>query len=64
MRIQRVLTFVSGVARALVQSVVKAVVTSVVMGALVVALMHYMAVPVPSASDLIGGLSELAEVLS
>jgi hypothetical protein len=60
MRIQRVLTFVSGLARA----AVKAVVTSVVLGALVVSLMHYMSVPVPNLYYLIGGLSELAEVLS
>ena len=43
---------------------VKAVVTSVVLGAFVVSYMYYMSVPVPDVNDLIGGLSELAEVLS
>jgi hypothetical protein len=33
-------------------------------GLVVVAVMKYMGVPVPSASDLIGGISRLANVLS
>ena len=49
-------TFVSGVAGGLV----KAVVTSVVLGFVLVSVMHYMGVPVPSANDLLGGLSRLA----
>jgi hypothetical protein len=60
MRIRRgfrsVSTFVSGVAGGLV----KAVVTSVVLGFVLVSVMHYMGVPVPSANDLLGGLSRLA----
>jgi hypothetical protein len=64
MRIRRVFrsvsTFVSGVAGA----AVKAVVTSMVVGVVVVSVMHYMGVPVPSAHDLLGGLSKLARGLS
>jgi phosphate/sulfate permease len=45
-------------------AMLKAVVTSVVLGAVVVSVMQYMGVPVPSAHDLIGGLSRLAHVLS
>ncbi|HET7114440.1 MAG TPA: hypothetical protein VFI57_12395 [Pyrinomonadaceae bacterium] len=59
MRIRRVFrsvsTFVSGLAGA----VVKAVVTSMVLGVVLVSVMHYMGVPVPSAHDLLGGLSRL-----
>ena len=64
MRIRRVFrsvsTFVSGFAGAMV----KAVVTSMVLGAVAVSVMHYMGVPVPSAHDLLGGLSRLARGLS
>lgn len=42
----------------------KAVVTSVVLGVVVVSIMQYMGVPVPSAHDLLGGLSRLAHALS
>ena len=45
-------------------ALLKAIVTSVVLGAVVVSVMQYMGVPVPSAHDLIGGLSRLAHVLS
>jgi hypothetical protein len=64
MRIRRavrsVSTFVSGLAGA----AVKAVATSIVLGVVVVSVMHYMGVPVPSANDLLGGLSRLARGLS
>lgn len=64
MRIRRVLrsvsTFVSGLATAMV----KAVVTSMVLGVFLVAVMHYMGVPVPRAADLLSGLSRLADILS
>lgn len=53
-------TFVSGLAGA----VVKTVVTSMVLGVFVVSIMHYIGVPVPSADDLIRGLSRLAPDLS
>ena len=52
--------FVNGLAGA----TVKAVLTSVAVGAVVVAVMHYMGVPVPSGSDLLGGLSRLVRGLS
>jgi hypothetical protein len=62
MRIRRVIRsvskFVSGVAGA----ALKAVVTSLVLGAVVVSVMHYIGVPVPSAHDLLHGLSRLARL--
>lgn len=64
MRIRRVIRSVSTFVNGLAGAMVKAVVTSVVLGALVVSIMHYMGVPVPSAHDLLGGLSQLAKVLS
>jgi hypothetical protein len=48
----------------LLGAVVKAAVTSVVLGAVLVSVMHYMDVPVPSAVDLIRGVSKLANALS
>jgi len=45
-------------------AMLKAVVTSVVLGVALVAVMHSMGVPVPSAHDLLGGLSRLAHVWS
>lgn len=64
MRIRRavrsVSTFVSGVAGA----AIKAAVTSIVLGVVLVSVMHYMGVPVPSANDLARGLSRLARGLS
>lgn len=44
--------------------VLKAAVTSMVLGVVVVSIMHYMGVPVPSAGDLLRGVSRLANVLS
>lgn len=48
----------------LLGAVVKAAITSVVLGAVLVSVMHYMGVPVPSAVDLIRGVSRLAHALS
>lgn len=48
----------------LITAVLKAAVTSVVLGVVLVSVMHYMGVPVPSAVDLIRGVSRLANVLS
>ena len=63
MRIRRafgsVSTFVNGVAGA----AVKTALTSIVVGAVVVAVMHYIGVPVPRVDDLLKGLSRLADVL-
>jgi hypothetical protein len=64
MRIRRVFRSVSTFVNGLAGAVVKAVVTSMVLGVVVVSVMHYMGVPVPSAHDLLGGLSRLARGLS
>lgn len=45
-------------------ALIKAVVTSMVLGVFVVSVMHYMGVPVPSANDLLRGVSRLANILS
>lgn len=64
MRIRRavrsVSTFMNGVAGA----AVKAIATSIAAGIVIVAVMHYMGIPVPSAHDVLGGLSRLARGLS
>jgi phosphate/sulfate permease len=64
MRIRRLLRAVSKFLTQLGAAMLRAVVTSLVLGVLVVSLMHYMGVPVPSAHDLLGGLTKLAEILS
>jgi hypothetical protein len=64
MRIRRVFRSVSTFVNGLAGAAVKAIVTSIVLGMVVVAVMHYMGVPVPSAHDLLGGLSRLARGLS
>jgi hypothetical protein len=43
---------------------IKALVMSVVVGIFLVSVMHYMGVPVPSAHDLLGGLTRLAGIRS
>jgi uncharacterized protein (DUF111 family) len=42
----------------------KAVLTSVIVGVVLVTAMHYMGVPVPTATELLRGVSRLANVLS
>ena len=42
----------------------KAVVTSMLVGVFVISVMHYMGVPIPSATELLRGVSRLAHVLS
>lgn len=64
MRIRRVFHSVSRFISQLCGAVLKAVLTSLVLGVFVISLMHYMGVPVPSAHDLLGGLSRLAHILS
>jgi hypothetical protein len=64
MRIRRVLRSVSTFVNGFLGGVVKAVVTSLALGMVVVSVMHYMGVPVPSAHELLGGLSRLAHSLS
>ena len=53
-------TFLSNLFGALV----KAFVTSMVVGVVVISVMHYMGVPIPSAIDLLRGVENLAKVLS
>jgi hypothetical protein len=44
-------------------AMVKTIVTSVALGMVLVAVMQYMGVPVPSAHDVLGELSRLAHAL-
>lgn len=64
MRIRRVFRSMSTFVNGLAGAVVKAVVTSMVVGVVLVSVMHYMGVPVPSAHDLLGGLTRLARIKS
>ena len=64
MRIRRVTRSVSTFLTQLGAALIKTLFTSVVLGAVVVSIMQYMGVPVPSAHELLGGLSRLANVLS
>jgi hypothetical protein len=64
MRIRRYTRSFSTFLGNLFGAVLKAAVTSVVLGIVVVSVMHYMGVPVPSAVDLLRGVSRLANVLS
>jgi hypothetical protein len=62
MRIRRVFRSASTFVSQLLAALVKAVVMSMVVGVFLVSVMHYMGVPVPSAHDLLGGLSRLARI--
>jgi hypothetical protein len=64
MRMRRVIRAVSLFLTQLFTALLKAVVMSMVLGLLLVSIMHYMGVPVPSAADLLRGVSRLADVLS
>ena len=64
MRMRRVIRAVSVFLTQLFTALLKAVVMSMVLGLLLVSIMHYMGVPVPSAADLLRGVSRLADVLS
>ena len=64
MKMQRVVNAVSSFVAQLGLALIKAVLTSVIIGMVVVTAMHYMGVPVPSADDLLRGVSRLAHVLS
>lgn len=64
MKTRRLFRSLSAFFTQLSMAMLKAVVTSVVLGVVVVSIMQYMGVPVPSAHDLLGGLSRLAHVLS
>ena len=63
MRIRRLMRAVSIFLTQLGAALLKAVVTSAIVGIVLVAVMHYMGVPVPSAHDVFGGLTRLAEIL-
>ena len=64
MRIQRYLRKVSKFMTQLGAALMKAVLTTVILGIVVVSIMHYMGVPVPSSDDLLRGVERLAHVLS
>jgi len=64
MKIRRYLRKVSAFLTQLGAALLKAVLTTVVLGIIVVSIMHYMGVPVPSGDDLMRGVERLAHVLS
>jgi uncharacterized protein (DUF111 family) len=64
MKIQRVVEKVSSFLAQLSLALMKAVLTSAIVGMVLVTVMHYMGVPVPSAVELLRGVSRLAHVLS
>ena len=64
MRIQRYLRRVSKFLTQLGAALVKAVLTTFILGIVVVSIMHYMGVPVPTSDDLLRGVERLAHVLS
>ncbi|HET7288341.1 MAG TPA: hypothetical protein VFI71_12760 [Pyrinomonadaceae bacterium] len=61
---RKVVRSVSTFTTQLCAALLKAVVTSMVLGLVVVTIMHQMGVPVPSMTDLLRGVSQLAHVLS
>lgn len=63
MRMRRLVHSTSKFLSQLGAALVKTVFTSVVLGAVVVSIMRYMELPVPSPHELLGGLSKLADVL-
>jgi len=63
----RLVQVLSGFVQQAFKAVVRTVVTTLVFGAVVVSLLHYMGVPVPSAYQLLQsfeGLGKLAKILS
>jgi len=64
MRIRRLLRSLSVFVSQLGIALLKAVVTGALIGAFAIGLAHYMGVPMPSAHDVLGGLSRLADILS
>lgn len=64
MKIQRIVEKVSSFLAQLSIALMKVVLTSAILGMVLVTVMHYMGVPVPSADDLLRGVSRLAHVLS
>ena len=64
MQVQRYLRKVSTFLTQLGAVLVKAVLTTFILGIVVVSIMHYVGVPVPSSDDLLRGMERLAHVLS
>ena len=64
MKIRRAVKKVSSFVTQLGVALAKAVLTSAILGMVLVTVMHYMGVPVPSADELLRGVSRLAHVLS
>lgn len=64
MRMRRVVRAVSTFVTQLCVALVKAVVMCAILGLVLVTIMHSMGVPVPSAADMLRGVSRLADVLS
>jgi hypothetical protein len=64
MKIRRYLRKGSAFLAQLGAALLKAVLTTVVLGIIVVSIMHYMGVPVPSGDDLMRGVERLAHALS
>ena len=64
MQVQRYLRKVSKFMTQLGAAMVKAVLTTFILGIVVVSIMHYVGVPVPSSDDLLRGVERLAHVLS
>jgi len=64
MKIKRVIGKVSSFLAQLSIALMKAILTSAILGMVLVTVMHYMGVPVPSAVELLRGVSRLAHVLS
>ena len=64
MKIERIVKKVSSFVTQLAIALMKAVLTSFIVGVVLVTAMHYMGVPVPTATELLRGVSRLANVLS
>ena len=64
MRIRKAFRSLSAFVGQVFIALLKAVVTSAVVGLILVTVMHHMGVPVPSATDLLSGVSRLAHILS
>ena len=64
MRMRRVVRSVSTFLTQLGAALLKTVVTSIVLGLVVITIMHHIGVPVPSATELLRGVSRLAHIRS
>jgi len=64
MRIRRYLRKASEFLTQLGAALLKAALTTVILGIIVVSIMHYMGVPVPSGDDLWRGVERLAHALA